>query len=214
MGMLTKLQAVNRMLRAASEQPVESLTTDPTNESLIAENTLDEVNIHAQMAGLFVNTQIQEFTPDPSTKEIVLPDTTLDVLAWWDEGRNESGDDLPDNRDRIFVARGHDPVRLFDKDRNDFTFPDDTSVTLKITLLMDFEELPTAQQFRITDHAARLYEASAQGDPAIGQLLAAEAGLSRALARAADMRSRRANAYTTGMNTLARRMNRVRRDWF
>lgn len=213
MGVMTRLQAVNRMLTRAGEQPVESLTSDPTNESLMAENVLDEVNIQEQMAGLHVNTIVVQLDPDPTTSEIVLPDTLLSVLPWWDEaGKFESGDDMPDSRDRDLVQRGFNPIRLFDRDRNSFEFDD--SVTVKYTLLMDFEELPAAQQFRVADRAARIYEAMVQNDPNISNMLAAEASLSRAMGRAEDMRARRQNAFTTAQNTLARRMNRVRRDWF
>lgn len=215
MGTLSKLQAVNRMLRGSSEPPVESLTVSPTNESLLAENILDEENIYEQMAGLNVNTIIVNLIPDPTTTRIVLPDTTLNVIGgWWNEGVMDTDEDWPDNRDRRFVMRGFNPQELFDLDRNSFLFPDDDSVTIKYTLLMDFEELPTAQQFRIVDHASRLFQAAVQGDPNIDQILAGEQQISRAMGRAADMRSKRPNAYWTGQNMLARRMGRVRRDWF
>ena len=215
MGMLTKLQAVNRMLRGASEPAVESLTVTPTNESLFAEGILDEQNIYEQQVGLHVNTIIVNLVPDPTTTRIVLPDTTLNVLGgWYSEGRMDTGEDFPDNRNRIFVMRGFNPQELFDLDRNSFLFPDDASVTIKYTLLMDFEELPVAQQYRIVDHASRLFQASVQGDANIDALLAQEAQISRAIARAADMRSKRPDAYRTGQNMVARRMNRVPRDWF
>ena len=213
MGMITKLQAVKRMLRGSSQPAVQSLTVTPTNEALLAENLLDEENIYEQMAGFNVNTIIVTLTPDPTTTRIVLPDTTLNVIGgWWGEGVME-GADFPDNRDRRFVMRGFNPQELFDLDRNSFLFPDDDNVTIKYTLLMDFEELPTAQQFRIMDHASRLFQMSIQGDPNVDNILGGEAQISRAMGRAADMRSKRNNIYTTGQNMLARRMNRVRRDW-
>lgn len=216
MGMLTKLQAVNRMLRGASEPSVESLTVTPTNEALFAENILDEENMYEQMVGLHVNTIIVNLVPDPITTHVVLPDTTLNIIGgWWSEGRMDiSGEDFPDNRNRKFVMRGFNPQELFDLDRNSFLFPDDSSVTIKYTLLMDFEELPTAQQFRIVDHASRLFQASVQGDANMDQILSGEAQLSRAIGRAADMRSKRPDMYRTGQNMLARRMNRVPRDWY
>lgn len=216
MGMLSKLAAVNRMLRGASELPVESLTVSPTNESLAAENLLDETNIYEQMAGLNVNTIVVNLVPDSAqNNEINLPDTTLNVIGgWYNEGRMDTGEDFPDNRDRNFVMRGFNPQRLYDLDRLSFAFPDDDSVTIKYTLLIDFEELPVAQQFRITDHASRLYQMTVQGDPNMDAILGGEAQLSRAMGRAADMRSKRPNVYTTGENSLAWQMNRVRRDWF
>ena len=215
MGMLTKLQAVNRMLRGSSEPPVESLTLSATNEALAAENLLDETRIYDQMAGLYVNTLVVNLVPDDTTTQIDLPDTTLNVIGgWWGEGRMDTGEDFPDNRDRNFVMRGFNPQQLFDLDRNSFLFPDDDNVTIMYSLLIEYVDLPTAQQFRVVDHASRLYQMSVQGDPNMDQLLSQEAQISRAMARAADMRSKRPSIYTTGMNTLARRMNQVHRDWF
>ncbi len=216
MGMLTKLQAVNRMLRGSSEPPVESLTISATNEALAAENLLDETNIYSQMAGLYVNTIIVNLVPDPVTFTVDLPDTTLNVIGgWWGEGRMSIGDEnFPDNRDRNFVMRGFNPQQLFDLDRNSFLFPDDDDVTIMYTLLIEYDELPTSQQFRIVDQASRLYQMSVQGDPNMDQLLNQEAQISRAMARAADMRSKRPNIHSTGQNTLARRMGQVPRDWY
>jgi hypothetical protein len=210
--MLTKLDAVNRILRAASEPPVDSLTVSPTNESLMAEQVLDETNIQFQAHGLTVNTSILSFIPDPGTFEIVLPDTALQVMAWWDENRGNP--DFLDSRDFDVVQRRVASItKLYDRKKNTFLFEDVDSVTLKIVLLMDFEELPAAIQFMIIDHAARLYEASTQGDPAMAALLAANSGLSRALGRAHDWRTREFNAYITGQSSGPKRMNRVPRDW-
>lgn len=210
--MLTKLDAVNRMLRAASERPVNSLTVSPTNEALMAEQILDDSNIQFQSHGLTVNTAINSYVPDAGAgNEIVLPDSTLQVMAWWDENR---GNGFLDSRDMEIVQRRVGGVtKLYDTKKNTFAFDDVESVTLKIVLLMDFEELPAAIQFMIADHAARVYEALTQGDSNVAAVLAANAGFSRALGNAHDWRTKQFNAYSTGQSSGPRRMNRVPRDW-
>jgi len=213
MATFTRLQAVNRMLRAASEPPVQSLTSTPTNESLLAEDILDEVNEKEQMIGLYVNTFIEEFVPiiiaGPTLGFIILPDTTLAATSWYDDGR---GEDVRDSRAlRIEIRSVGGANQVFDL--NTRSFVHDDPITIKYSLLLPFEEIPTAQQFRVMDIAARMYEMVVQGDPNMQQFLALEANHSRALGRAADWRSRRFDAFRTGQNTIPRRANRVPRDW-
>lgn len=211
MGRLTKLDAVNRILAAASEQPVQSLTVTPTNESLLAESVLDEVNLREQAQGMDCNVKIDVFSPDVNG-EIILPDTTLYVEPWYNEyGRDV---DMPDSRWREVTVRGAPSgtgIKLFDLRETTTVFDDD--VTLKVVLLLDFEELPLLQQFRVTDMAARLYEMREQGDPAVGALLEREAQFSRAMGRAHEWRSRRLNLFRTSQSYLARLLRRVRRPY-
>ncbi len=143
-----------------------------------------------------------------------MPDTTLQVEGWYNEHGPNNDDSMDDFRLRRFdIRRVNSATMLFDLDRRSFLFPDDATVTVKYSLQLDFEELPSAQQFRIADLAATEYEAIVQGDPQMGQYLRSEGLQSRAKGRASDMRSHGYNVYKTGENHAARRMNRVPRDW-
>ena len=204
MGYLTKLDAVNRILRGASENPVSSLEDTLINETLMAESVLDEINIKEQMVGLHNNTVVIEMEPDVDD-HIILPDTTLQVYAWY----------LPDGGKSSLEYRlstqGDNPTYLFDVENNTIEF--DESIVVKYTQLVDFDDLPTAQQFRITDMAAQVYQMAVQGDRMTNDMLQSIALHSRAVGRAADMREYRANAFLTGRSG-PKQIRRVPRNWW
>lgn len=176
MGALSKLDAVNRILRAAGEYPVSTLAVTGSNDVTIAQQTLDEVTIHVQLTGLNCNTVEKQVLPDSSGK-CYIPDNTLVV--------DSSGTD----RHRNIVQRGRAPTYLFDVDNNTDVFTIGTPLNIKITTLLSFEDLPTAEQFEITDQAARMYQMATVGETNQDKILQELAFMSRAKSRAANMRS-------------------------
>ena len=84
---LTKLEAVNRILRAARERPVSALGASTENDSLLSEQILDEILLREQMTGLHLNTTEAQFTPDGTTGFVVLPSDTLQVRGWNNHAR-------------------------------------------------------------------------------------------------------------------------------
>ena len=162
---LTKLEAVNRILRAAREHPVSSLTTGSTNDSLLAEQILDDVLTREQMTGLHVNQTEAAFTRGSDNK-ILLPSNTLAVKGW---------------NQHVFKNYYHKEVDgevlLFDADNqpatSDFSSngADEATVYLRITWRATFDELPSAYQFSIVDQAAVEYQESVLGDPGLGTKL-------------------------------------------
>lgn len=205
MGYLSKLDAVNRILRGSSENPVSSLIDTQINETLMAETVLDETSIREQMSGLHCNTVAIELEPEPDNT-IILPDTVLQVYSWY----------LPDggksSLDKNFATRGHNPTLLFDVKENTDQF--DESQVVRYTLLLDFEDLPTAEQFRITDIAAQVYQMAVQGDNAVNQMLTQIALHSRALGRAHDIRTYRANSFLTGRSPGPKQIRLTPRRWW
>lgn len=176
MGKMTKLQAVNRMLRSANEYPVVSLTDDGVNDTNIAEDVLDETNFMVQIEGQNCNTTEEERHPT-TEGYILLPDGTLHVEAM-DEDRGIN----------VTVRGARGDMKLYNVDDNTFVFED--SIKLKMVIGLDFEELPTPMQYWVTDMAARLYQATTVGDFGMDRLLQEIAASSRALARSQDMRER------------------------
>ena len=81
-GNLTKLEAVNRILRAAREHPVSSLGSSTLNDTLLAEQILDEVLIREQMQGIHQNTTEASFDRRDSDGKVLLPTNTLQVKGW------------------------------------------------------------------------------------------------------------------------------------
>ena len=132
MGALSKLDAINRMLRASGEYPVSTLAVTGSNDVSMAIQTLDEITMQCQLTGLNCNTVIETLSPDSNGK-IYIPDTVLAV------------DTVDVDINRNIVQRGRNPTYLFDVDENTDVFT--TTVKLKITYALPFEDLPTAEQF-------------------------------------------------------------------
>lgn len=172
----TKLDAVNRMLRAAGEQPVSTLVSDSTNDVDIAVQVLDEATMQVLGQGIPENTV--KLTLTPTTDGFVyLPSTVL------------YADADPDDttwRDRNVNQRGN---RLFDNDNNTFVF---TTETVKVTVkqMLEFNDLPLHTQMYIADMAARQYQMDTKGDPDVDARLAQRVLESQAAQRINELRSR------------------------
>lgn len=205
MGALSRLDAVNRILRGSSENPVAELSPTTTNETYMAEQLLDNTNIRNQMTGFNCNTVVVELEPDGVTDQIELPNEVLTVMAWFmpEGGKNSLGTNV--------VQRGTTPVLLFDVEND--TDEWDESVVVKYSVLLDFDDLPTAIQFMIADEAAMLYQSYTQGDSTMTALLTQIALQSRALGRAADIRSSPHNAFENGRDPGPRMLNWIPRSW-
>ncbi len=189
---MTKLDGVNRVLRAAKEHPVAVLGSSTENDSLMAEELLDEVSKREQMTSLHCNTVDVEFTPDSDNdNKIVLPNNTLQVVPTYV------------NADRALMHKTvSDVVLLIDtepsQDVEPEEFDNDTTVWVRITTLMNFEDLPLHHQFSIADQAAQEYQMAVLGSASLDQGLSQRAMRSRAIARAYDMRTRPSNQFTHG----------------
>lgn len=190
---MTKLEAVNRVLRAAREHPVSSIASPTENDSILAVTVLDEVTKRVQMNGLHINQTQTSFTPDAlDGDKVVLPDNTLQVRGW-----NE-------HQDRNFFHKCVDGVQLlFDASPQPLAaatsaFDEDAEVFIRITQLLEFDELPQPIQFWIADEAAVEYQMSVMGSSTMHRHLQEVAFRSRIEGRKYDMRSRPANIITHG----------------
>jgi hypothetical protein len=96
MGALSKLDAVNRILRSAGEYPVSTLSVTGSNDVTIAVQTLDETVLFIQLAGLNNNTEVKNMLPDSSGR-IVIPDNVISV------------DTISTDIHRNVVTRGRSP---------------------------------------------------------------------------------------------------------
>lgn len=195
---LTKLEGVNRILRGARERAVSSLGSTTLNDTLLAEQILDEVLMREQITGQHVNTTVASFTRDSDDNTVRLPSNTLQVQGW-----------AQDIHKNYFHKEASGEVLLYDADEtpatSDFSSSgaDRETVYLRITQCMDFADLPAAHQFAIADQAAVEYQEAVLGDPKLGEKLEARAGRSRAIARAYDMRMRPKNQFNDGVSPLS-----------
>lgn len=204
---LTKLEGVNRILRGAREHPVSSLGASTINDTLLAEQILDEILIREQNPGQHVNTTNASFDVDDDGL-IVLPSNTLAVQGWNQHVQRN-----------YFHKEVDGQVLLFDGDEtpatSDFSSAgaDTATVYVRITQGMAFEDMPSTHQFSIVDQAAVEYQESVLGDTALGQRLEARAGRSRAISRAFDMRMRRHNQFKSGREQAPRMGRGTPRSW-
>jgi hypothetical protein len=205
---LTKLEGVNRILRAAREHPVSALGSSTENDSLLAEQLLDEILMREQQTGQHVNTTSASFDIDSGDNTIKLPSNTLAVQGWNQHAcRN------------FFHKEVNGEVLLFDADQtpatSDFSAngADLDTAYVRLTQCLDFESLPSQHQFSVVDQAAVEYQEAVLGDPALGAKLEGRAGRSRAISRAYDMRMRPKNMFADSRSQGPRWGQAVTRSW-
>ena len=136
----TQLDAVNTMLSAIGEAPVNSLSSGLV-EAEIAESILKTVDREVQSMGWHFNTELNKsFAQDPSGN-IILP---ADILRADATLKADSLD---------LVQRG---TKMYD--RKNHTFNIGTSVALDVTVQLDFEDLPEVAKRYITLRATRIFQ--------------------------------------------------------
>jgi|SRR5688500_7985246 len=143
----SELEAVNTMLDAAGESPVDSLDSSGLADVAAAKSLLSEQSRLVQSLGWAFNTEYEYPFPPDVDGHIVLPKNTLRVDL---DTRYTSVD---------AVQRG---LRLYDRKNHTYAF---TSSDLKgnITFLLDFDELPQSARHYITVKSARIYQARILG---------------------------------------------------
>ena len=136
----TKLDAVNTMLGYLNEAPVNSIadsTAIPPSAAL-AKGILDEVSREVQSEGWHYNTA-QDFKLEADgNNQFVLPDNTMQV-------------DSAGNANDV-SQRG---LNLFDRKEQTYIFDDD-QLTVDITFLLEFEEIPAQDRRYITLKSSRM----------------------------------------------------------
>jgi len=147
----TKLEAVNTLLGAIGEAPVNSVNSGLVDAET-AEKIIDEVSRETQSQGWSFNTDFErEFTPD-STNQFPLPTNILRI-------------EMSTSRTGTFdvVARG---ARIYDRVNNTFFFdPAVTAIKMNVVVYLDFEDLPEAARRYITIRSARIFQDRVVGSP-------------------------------------------------
>ena len=185
MGALSKLEAVNRILRSAGEFPVSTLNSQ-SNDTLLAVSVLDEQTLYANMEGTLQNTV---YTTITATADgfFLLPDTLLHIET------------VGSDAGLIVSTRGNNPTYLYDVANNTTNWGSVTQLDVQQVIRLDFDDLPTQTQFSVCDSSARMYQMQTVGDVNQDQLLMQQQMLSEARSKQADARSRKAN-FLWGMN--------------
>lgn len=138
---LTELQAVNTMLAAVFEAPVNTLDSAGTEDVAIAQRMLGDKVREVLLKGIASNVETNVvLTPDANTKQIPLPNNVLRVDSTASDGAD-------------VVQRG---LRLYDRGNHTFLF--DRAVRVEIYYLLEWSELPEHIKYPIAVLAARRFQ--------------------------------------------------------
>ena len=138
----TELEAVNIMLAAIGEAPVNSLTGQVPVDVRIAQSTLIEVNKRIQSEGWSFNTEIDvTLVRNQTTKQIELSTDILRIDA-----------NIHQHPTIDPIQRG---LKLYDRLNNKYEFDEDLICTL--VYFRTFNEIPEPARRYITIKAARVF---------------------------------------------------------
>ena len=138
----TELEAINIMLAAIGEAPVNSLTGTVPVDVRLAQSTLTEFNREIQSEGWSFNTEIDvTFTRDPNNNHINIGNDVLRIDA-----------NIHQHPTIDPIQRG---LKLYDRLNNKFEFDEDLICT--VIYLRTFEEIPEPARRYITIKAARVF---------------------------------------------------------
>jgi hypothetical protein len=137
----TELEAVNSMLGAIGESPVNSLVNMTSVDAITAYSVLKNVNRSVQIQGWFFNLE-KEYTLTPTLDgQLDLPTNTLAM---------DSSSESPNYE---VVQRG---LKVYDKKNHTYNFA--SSLKVDLIVLLSFEEIPEAARTYITTRASRMFQ--------------------------------------------------------
>lgn len=161
--MITKLEAVNRLLTAIGEEPVTSLSAG-LDDAEAAENYLDRISHDIQALGWHANTDKKVSTAIDGNGNILWSADWLEV-------------DTTFSSRHINVAPrvdiNDDLRKLFDMDKRTFVFTT-TPIYLRIVRLFDFEDTTSLMQAYIASEAAVRFQASELSSGTLNSFLVIE----------------------------------------
>lgn len=135
---MTKLEAVNIILRANGQAGVNALDTNGNSDAAQAERILDRWELKIQSRGWHYNTRVNvETDPDDTTSQIPVPDSVITI-------------DTERSSLRVDVT----PIGRFLYDREENTFEFDSSVILTYVVRYEFDCIPQPVAEYIADAAA------------------------------------------------------------
>ena len=137
----TELEAVNIMLAAIGEAPINSLTGTLPVDARLAQSTLTEVNKDVQSEGWSFNTEIDVTLTRDASKQVAL---STDVLRVDPNIHQHPTIDA--------IQRG---LKLYDRLNNKFEFEEDLIST--VVYFRKFDEIPEQARYYITIKAARIF---------------------------------------------------------
>ena len=162
----TKLSAVNSILGAIGQSPVDTLNYNNPEVSFIF-NILTEVNKDVQNEGWHFNTETHvEVKPDSTTNEILVPSSAL---------RYDLHDGLVDKTMDVVVRGG----KLYDLVGHSYEFKNE-KYYVDVVTLYEFDDVPNAFQRYITYKSAARAAAQLVANPQLVTMLQQDEAKARA----------------------------------
>tara|TARA_R100001510_G_scaffold54219_1_gene56672 strand:+ start:43 stop:651 length:609 start_codon:yes stop_codon:yes gene_type:complete len=137
----TELQAVNIMLAAIGEAPINTLTGTLPVDAVTARSTLAEVNKNIQSEGWSFNTEIDVTQTRDGSNHINLQNDILKIDP-----------NIHQHPTIDAIQRG---LKLYDRLNNKFEFDEDLICT--VVYFREFNEIPEPARYYITIKAARIF---------------------------------------------------------
>ncbi len=144
----TELEAINIMLAAIAEAPINNLTDTLPVDARLAQSTLAEFNKEVQSEGWSFNTEIDVTLPRDGSNQINLPTNILRVDA-----------NIHQHPTIDPIQRG---LKLYDRQNNKYEFDEDLICT--VVYFRDFDEIPEQARRYINIKAARVFVDRLVGD--------------------------------------------------
>ena len=144
----TELEAINIMLAAIAEAPINSLTGTLPVDAVTARSTLAEFNKEVQSEGWSFNTETDVTLTRDGSNQISLPANVLRVDA-----------NIHQHPTIDPIQRG---LKLYDRQNNKYEFDEDLICT--VVYFRDFDEIPEQARRYINIKAARVFVDRLVGD--------------------------------------------------
>tara|TARA_R100000988_G_C3946236_1_gene138756 strand:- start:200 stop:808 length:609 start_codon:yes stop_codon:yes gene_type:complete len=147
----TELEAVNIMLAAIGEAPINTLTGTLPVDAKTAQTTLTEINKEVQSEGWSFNTEIDVVLTRDGSNNVNLGSDVLIVDP-----------NVHDHPDIDAIQRG---LKLYNRKKHVYTF--DTDLTCTIVYLRTFAEIPEPARKYVIIKAARVFVDRLVGDESL-----------------------------------------------
>lgn len=138
----SKLEAVNTMLSAIGEAPINNLNSGLVDAEL-AETILESVSREVQSAGWNFNRDLKKsYAPNSDTQIVVGSAVVRADLSL-----------IPEQYDMDLVQRG---TKMYDRKNHTFTI--DKEVKLDVVSVLEFEDIPEVAKRYVTIRATRIFQ--------------------------------------------------------
>lgn len=192
-----KLFAVNVLLQAIGEAPVNSIEVSESVDVAAAVQTLDEISLAVQARGWHWNREHGLSLAPNSENNIVLPANNLRVVKAYREASQ-----LPER----VSERGS---RLYDQTNKTYQFTEPLKVDL--ILYLAFDELPAYAVRYITIRAAKQFQGRLQTNSLVDRITDEEVGDAIATMEQAEDEAQTHNSITGNAQNYNRTHGRARR---